>query len=69
MRSRICAEFLENFVDGELRQAVQLQFENGVDLDVAEADAFAATPASAVMPYFLAIELDAFDGAFPCRRP
>ncbi len=30
-------EFLEDFVDGKAREAVQLQFEDGVDLDVAEA--------------------------------
>ena len=40
MRSRISREFLQDFVDGKLREAVQLQFEDGVDLDVAEAEAF-----------------------------
>ena len=29
-------EFLEDFVDGELREAIELQFEDGVDLPVAE---------------------------------
>ena len=50
------AEFFEDFVDGELREAVQLQFENGVDLGIGEAFAFGrpiAAPVSATMPYFL----------------
>ena len=41
-------QFLQDFVDGELRQPVQLQFEDGVDLGVAEADA-----TSSARPYFL----------------
>ena len=57
MRSRICVKFLEDFVDGELRQAVQLQFENGVDLNVAEARALAPALDRRAMPYFLASSL------------
>ena len=35
-------QFLENFVDRELRQAMQLQFEDGVDLNWREAIGAAA---------------------------
>ena len=52
-------EFLEDFVDGKLRQAVQLQFEDGVNLDVAEAEPFAGADAP-VMPYFLASSFTPF---------
>src|ERR1700690_3983588 len=31
-------QFLENFVNGELREAVELQFEDGVNLRIAEAE-------------------------------
>ena len=48
-------EFLQDFVDGEPRQAVQLQFEDGVDLGVAEADA-----TSSARPYFLRSSLTPF---------
>src|SRR5262249_50725514 len=34
-------QFLENFVDRELRQAMQLEFEDGIDLDRSEADSAA----------------------------
>ena len=55
-------EFLEDFVHGKLRQAVQLQFEDGVNLDVAEAEACAgADDGDAV---FLGVELDALDRGF-----
>ena len=36
MLSRTGAEFVEELVDGELGEAVELQFEDGVDLAVAE---------------------------------
>ncbi len=48
-------EFLQNFVDREPGQAVQLQFEEGVDLGVAEADDIVGEPV------LLAVELDAFE--------
>ncbi len=55
-------EFLEDFVDGKLRQAVQLQFEDGVDLDVAEAEAFAGADGRDAV--FLGVELHALDRGF-----
>src|SRR6266446_3467708 len=57
-------QFLENFVDRELRQAVELQFEDGVDLDGREAEGgaaasrFAFDGANLVLP---AVELDTFE--------
>src|SRR5216684_996300 len=49
-------QFLENFVDRELRQAVELQFEDGVDLDGREAEAAprpAGSPSMGPTLYFL----------------
>ena len=71
-------QFLENFVDGELRQAVQLQFEDGVDLDGSEAESGAAGSVAfdGSELVFAAIELHAGefaglavfrDGARPAR--
>src|SRR5712692_4560590 len=58
-------QFLENFVDGELRQPVQLQFEDGVDLRITEAQRVSTASRfdfrrslSAVLP---AVQLDALD--------
>ena len=54
-------QFLENFVDGELRQAMELQFEDGVDLDGSEAESGAAGGVAfdGAELVFAAIELDA----------
>ena len=58
-------QFLQNFVDGKPRQAVQLQFEDGVDLDIAEAESVATAGGfdfrSASGTIFPAIELHAFE--------
>ena len=65
-------QFLEDVVDGELRQAMQLEFEDGIDLNRCEADgsaarndgSFAFERADLV---FAAIELDAGDFLRTCR--
>ena len=41
-------QFLENFIDGELREAVELQFEDGIDLDVAYRPRPAPRPAASI---------------------
>ena len=37
MRSRTCLQFVEQLVDGELGEAIELEFEDGVDLTKGEA--------------------------------
>ena len=58
-------QFLENFVDGELREAVQLQFEDGVDLRVAEVEGTGASGGfdfgGADETILAAVELHAFE--------
>ena len=58
-------QFLENFVDGKLREAVQLQFEDGVDLRVAEVERAGACRGfdfrGANEAILAAIELHAFE--------
>ena len=66
MRARIfSASSFEDFVDGELCQAVQLQFEDGVNLREGETYAFGGADhvASECDDIFLAIDLDALDSA------
>ena len=48
--SRICFEFAEDLIDGKLREAVELQLEDGIDLAEGEAALFTAQA--------LAIEVD-----------
>ena len=60
-------QFLQDFVDRQLRQAVQLQFEDRVDLRVGEPFALGRTdqiPGRGDDAVFLPVDLDAFDGAF-----
>ena len=54
-------KFLQDFVDGKAREAVQLQFEDGVDLDVAEPGRFAGGD-GAGDAVFLRVELHALQG-------
>src|SRR5580658_2000156 len=55
-------EFLKDLIDGELREAVELQLEDGVDLDVTEAEPFArACRGDGVL---LGVELDAANRGF-----
>src|SRR5580704_9783791 len=58
-------QFLNNFVDGELREAVQLQFEDRIDLCVAESERIAAAGSfdfgRANEAILAAIELHAFE--------
>ena len=65
--ARGCLQFLENFVDRELREAVQLQFEDGVDLGVGKREAAGARGAfdfrCTADAIFAPVELDAFDFA------
>src|SRR6266478_151241 len=73
-------QFLDDFVDGELREAVELQLEDGVDLDGSEAEGGAAAGGFAFDGADLvlaAVELDAFklpglavfgDGDFLLRK-
>ncbi len=56
-------QFLEDFVDGELREAMELQLEDGVDLNGSQARSSAASGRFAFQGAQLvlaAIELDAF---------
>ncbi len=57
-------QFLENLVDGKLRKAVQLQFEDGVDLRVTECEGVAAAGgfdfSSADEAILAAVEFHAF---------
>src|SRR6266852_5204349 len=73
-------QFLDDFVDGELREAVELQLEDGVDLDGSETEGGAAAGGFAFDGADLvlaAVELDAFkfpglavfgDGDFLLRK-
>ena len=56
-------EFLQDFVNGELRQPVELQLEDGVDLYEAEADGLASRSGERV---FFCVELDAANRRFSC---
>src|SRR4029077_11247290 len=49
-------KFLQDVVDGKARQTVQLQFQDGVNLDKAEADHIYGKS------IFLGVEFDAFEG-------
>src|SRR3984893_13719076 len=50
------SKFLQNVVDGKARQTMQLQFQDGVNLDNAEADHITGKS------IFLGVEFDAFEG-------
>ncbi len=58
-------QFLDNFIDGELREAVQLQFEDGIDLRIAEREGVATAGrfdfGSADEAILAAIEFHAFE--------
>src|SRR4029077_2978675 len=57
-------QFLQNFIDGELREAMELQFKNGIDLDRSQPRRGAASSLFAFQSaelIFAAVQLDALE--------
>src|SRR5215469_1571682 len=53
------SQFLENFVDREAREAVQLEFEDGIDLGIGQAEGVACGDGAGGNAVLFGIELDA----------